>query len=325
MNKRLLTLSSLILIFSAGCQKDDLKTTEPKEELVTVKFTAENFDKTIAPFGLLSSTTGKNSAFAERAKITTLVLMVYDEYNRLVVKRENYTATNSYLPIEGSLKFNLELPKGNYKVGLLGHNRQNGGGLEVAFDEREYDNHQLRVDGAVSGQFDLNIVFIRDAYYYPYKDIAIQSDTTFAPFKMERLTSRLDLEILDEIPSEVSTILVGGFIPMSIFPFSETKESISRDGYVRFGVDQYAGQKNVVLSSPIYGRFNSSNKNQKLSISMWDKNNKFIASKAVSDVRFEPNSITKLSGNLFSDMTGKNSAVSLRADLISGDKIGSSK
>src|SRR5690606_13194581 len=128
--------------------------------------------------------------------------------------------------------------------------------------------------------------------------------------------SRLDLEILDEIPSEVSTVLVGGFLPMSVFPFSDTKESISRDGYIRFGVDKYAGQKNVILSTPIYGRFNSSDKNQKLSISMWDKNNKFIASKTVTDVRFEPNTITKLSGNLFSDMAGKNSEASLKSEII---------
>src|SRR5690554_4868984 len=111
MNKGLLTLSSLILLFSAACKKDDLKTSGPKEELVSVKFTAANFDKKIAPFGLVSSSKAMNAATSERAKITNLVLMVYDEYNRLVVKKENFTATSSNsLPVEGSFNFNLELP-----------------------------------------------------------------------------------------------------------------------------------------------------------------------------------------------------------------------
>lgn len=303
--KIILTTLLLLPLLFLSCKKEDNRTVpKPENELVKVKFRTAEFEKTITPYGLLSSTSANRSGSTERAKITNLVLLVYDVHNRLVLTKENFTATrDSYLPVEGSFNFDLELPKGEYRIGLVGHNRQYGG-LIYTFDEREFDNHQLRVDGAVSSMFDLNIVTIRDSYYYPYRDITIKSDTTFAPFKMERLTARLELEILDEIPSEVAYILVGGDIPMSIFPFSQTKSSISREGYISLYGGNSIGPKNVVLSSSIYPHFNGTSNTHKIQISMRNKDGRRVGYKAIDNVILKPNTITKLSGKLFSDESG---------------------
>ena len=52
--------------------------------------------------------------------------------------------------------------------------------------------------GAISGQFDLNVVDIRDSYIHRYSELRLRSDTTLAPLKLVRLTSKLELNIEDK-------------------------------------------------------------------------------------------------------------------------------
>ena len=53
--------------------------------------------------------------------------MVYDEYGRLVYTKENFVSDNNQVVIPGTNEFKFKVPKGNYKIGLIGHNRGYGG------------------------------------------------------------------------------------------------------------------------------------------------------------------------------------------------------
>ena len=294
MKKSLIILALLPLLFF-GCKKGG-STDEPKpEETFKVSINVTGFSQDITPMNKRSSSTKSASNASEPLPITTLELFVYTQQGNLVVKKTNFLKDNNYNTIPGSEKFDLVLPKGNYKIGLLGHNRQYGG-IVYTFDEREMNGHSLRVDGA---GFDFNKISVKDAYVHRYSDVKLYSDTTFAPFQMHRYTSKLNVKIEDKIPNEVSSIRVGGSLVSTVYPFTNEKNPSYKESYFVFSTTNNVGKENVVLSTPIYPDANQPSRPMKIWISAYTADNTLLKSIQIDNLILKSNHVTTLSGKLF--------------------------
>lgn len=301
--KKSLFFISLLPIILFGCSKGN-SNEDPKseDELVEVNFKAEGFNQEVSPMKLKGATLERGFHQPGKSEITNLVLFLYDEYGRLVYTKENFVSDKDYNPIAGANEFKFKVPKGNYKIGLMGHNRGYGG-LNFFVDQRDMNAHTIQLDGANNGPNELNLVDIRESYIHRYSDVRLNKDTTLAPLQLVRLTSRLEVNIEDKIPAEASTILVGNMINSSIYPFSTDKNSIKRSGYIRFGVEGQVGKENTVLATPIYANTANPNQTNTLSVAIYNRNNVLISYTEIPNVILKPNYITKLSGKLFTNYT----------------------
>lgn len=294
-------LMAILSFLFISCSKNvDENEIVPKEKLIQVKVQASVFKQSINPLSLMAASNSQGFSTSGNAEITDLELMVFDEYGRFVTSKRNITADSFYKPIFGSDSFNLTLPKGNYKIGLIGHNRQYGG-LNFYIDQKDITAHNLTVDR--SEHFPANVmrVFVRDSYIHQFQDFSLKSDTSLSPFKLTRLTSKLEINIEDKIVPDAAHILIGNMINATIYPFSTTKSSIKREGYFTFDVSKNAGAINTVLSTPIYSNINNPNSKETITVKIYNKDYVLLTYLTIPNVTLKPNHVTKLSGKFFSN------------------------
>lgn len=299
--KRSLSILALVPLLLLGCKKDETgneSKPENPQKLFKVNIQASTFSESVKPMQLLASKSSQIALVNETPAITNLVLLVYDANGKLVTSKENYTVDNLYNPIVGKDKFSLTLPKGKYKLGVIGHNRLYGG-LNFYLDPTDMYAHSLKVERSEHFQANVMKVFIRDSFFHDYKDFEIKSDTTLAPLKLTRLTSKLELNIEDKIVDEAAHILIGNMINTTVYPFSKDKSSSHLEGYMDFSVSSKVGLTNTVLSTPIYSNLNKPDSKETISVRVYDKNYVLISYVNIPNVTLKPNHITKLSGKLF--------------------------
>ena len=124
MKKSLIILALLPLLFF-GCKKGG-STEEPKpeEKRYKLSFSTTGFNQNITSIQSKANTSNSNSlAVPAEDKMSSLELLIFGGDGKLVYSKTNYLIDAFGMDIPDSDKFNVKLPKGDYKVGMVAHNK----------------------------------------------------------------------------------------------------------------------------------------------------------------------------------------------------------
>ena len=284
---------ALLPVLFLGCKKDNVK---PVEELIEVTLSAEGFNQTFTPMGLKASARNlmANTTTVPLAeRMTKLELFVFDMQNKLVTSKLNTLIDAAGNSIADSDKFTVKLPRGNYRVKIIAHNRT------INISGATLDTYFIYYDYSKENPFKRNIIDYKELYSTPFTEIKVENDSSFPAFKLSRINSNLQLEIKDEIPTEVSYILVGGKLSYFIHPFNDAFTFYPSDGFIKFDVQSLVGKSNQLISSNIFGKGLTGNEAIDLDILYFSKDHILLGTKTAKSVIFKQNTITKLSGTLF--------------------------
>jgi len=291
-------------LFSACSKSESNEIPKPEQELVKVSFSTEGFRQSVDPMSTKSSTKQAASGpviekgfYNGGGLINDLLLVVYNSKDELVFTEHRNASIISGQLSEINGDFSLELPKGKYKVGVLGFTH---GAAQMYFDFN-YTNrmlHQFGLAMASGTGFDVEESFIRESFVYKYNDFTINSDTVVAPLKLERITSKLNIVMEDEIPVEARYIMLGGALNALIYPFQGTTDGNKYKGYVKFQIGA-SRVKNVTLSTPIYPTLGKEGDTNNLVALIYDENYVLIGQKTIPNIILKSNHITTLSGKMF--------------------------
>ena len=122
--KRVLFIVALLTVLFFGCKKDSVK---PVEELIEVTLSAEGFNQTFTPMGVKASAKNllaNTTTVPLSERMTKLELFVFDMQNKLVTSKLNTLIDAAGNSITDSDKFTVKLPRGNYRVKIIAHNRE---------------------------------------------------------------------------------------------------------------------------------------------------------------------------------------------------------
>ncbi|WP_104381324.1 hypothetical protein [Sphingobacterium sp. HMA12] len=316
--KREIIVLALVPMLFFGCkkQKDD-KSTEQSSEMIQVKFSTEGFQQKIEPRGSKASTI-TSGITAAGSEISNLQLLVYDLQNKLIVRKENISESSKQI----DNTFTFEIPKGRYKIGLVGHN-VNWSTMYFNINESNPLLHELSVGIHAFPDFPVNTYYFSDAFVYKYKEFNFQSDTTLSPLTLNRLTSKLEINIEDAIPEDIKFILVGGKINPILSPFTGITTNYNGKGYVVFDIGAEKLKTNTILATPIYPYLDKEDQPVQLEVLFFNSSYKQIGIKTIDKVVLKSNHITKLNGKLFSNTSNGNLTTNLSLDYSKDILIGS--
>lgn len=307
--KRKHILLALIPMLFFGCKKEDAsKPHEQPSEMIQVKFSTEGFQQAIEPRGSKASTITSGIA-AAGSEISNLQLLVYDLQNKLIVKKENIKESSKQI----DNTFTFEIPKGKYKIGLVGHNAS-WSTMYFNLNESNPLLHELSMGIYAFPEFPVYTYYFSDAFVYQYKEFDFQSDITLSPLTLSRLTSKLEITVEDAIPAEVKFVLVGGKINPILSPFTGVTTNYNGKGYVVFDVGREALKTNTVLATPIYPYLDKEDQSIELEVLFFNASYKQIGAKTIDKVILKSNHITKLSGKLFKNTSNGSLLTNLSVD-----------
>src|SRR5690606_10513180 len=98
-----------------------------------------------------------------------------------------------------SLDFKIKLPKGNYKIGFIGSNDYSGDQLS---------KHINTVSVSVRGN---------PLYFGDLKGFTVDKDVTVNPIVVNRVSSKLKINISDAAPSEPVTVKLFEYAQAQVF------------------------------------------------------------------------------------------------------------
>lgn len=284
----------LACLIITGCKKDKAPETTPNDgKKYEVKFNALGFSQEFTDFELSSYTKGLKVNDILDTTTDAIRLNIFDSQKKQVYKG----VTSQY---KGNLgQFSVMLPQGNYKAVFTGMR-------ETYYDEGRF-NYSLIVDLESDGN-----------YYYIY-----QNDTQFGPMQLakdiffkeisfsipqtnqtqnvslQRITSRLRVNIKDYVPTAVTHIDVG--IDSTYNKFSNSPDIYHE--LISSGTDTRISQnkRNDITTDVIM--LVPPNSTHSVSIRAY-AGNTLYAQKIITGVVCSPNKITLVRGNLFGGATG---------------------
>lgn len=313
MNLLKLSLASLSLLTLFSCSKNETTPqTKPnpikETELHQVKFTVQGFSQTYRPFETKASTKTQTN---KSNPIDNIFYVLLDNKNLPI-------DTFSSKIVDSKSKLDLNLQNGEYTLRAFGYKDQ--GNLSKYYTKYKITNLEY---GSITFN-NIRSTEIGDTFILE-KKFQVSRDTAFAGLTLKRFNAKLEINILDRIPSNANHIEIAtkGEISAYYF-FSESSPSFltfQNSSLLSTVSTIYSlrGQSNQSISTnilpPDQDWSNFKEVFTPVKINVYDVNGKVIITRDILDVKIKPNTITRLSGNLFEDLTkDKSSSFAITVD-----------
>lgn len=270
-----------------GCEKEEPNDEENPEVDVNVKFNITGFKSEIFP---LKSSTNVTSNSESDTLIRKLKFLVYNEENNLV------KTIDQSLDDDNFGKFELNLSKGIYKIGVVGYNR--GVFSELPAPSKiQYMLFPKHGEGPISMDNSTN----DEVFEYGINVFEIKSDTTFAPLELKRISAKLELKILDALPSASKWLLLRSEHDNQIRLFSEDNLVVSE--YFNGGGEvthDLKGLENTTGNSfySVIFPFAKSGSKFDVTFEIFATDRKLLYKQKIEDVEFKSNYLTRISGEI---------------------------
>ncbi|MFD1165212.1 hypothetical protein ACFQ2C_06295 [Sphingobacterium daejeonense] len=296
MKKSIIILALLPLLFF-GCKKGG-STDEPKpeEKLYDVKFSVSPFSQSVEPMSIKSSTQQTNSKSLNVANLfRTLSYNLTDANGKYVTSGDItiFDAWNNF--ITGSLDFSLKLPKGHYKIGLLGD--ENSGPYSHSWEEIYFNLNQQH-------KFASDIV-----------KFSVETDLSIPSITLNRISSQIEFEFTDQTSEENLNIKLSGKVINNIFPFTKLVVENNIGTTIKswkhpFNVTGH--KENVIVFADLAKDATVIN----LQAEIYNRDNVLIGRKEIPNVTIKPNHITRLKGKLFDILESNEKVNTFKAEIV---------
>ncbi len=298
MKKALIILALIPLLFF-GCKKggssDQIK---PEEKLYEVKFSTNSFNQFISPMRSSTNTaTIPVDRFDPLNYFFELYYIVVNDKNIVIANGSNMIFNADYNFITGSLDFKLKLPKGNYKIGLIGSNDYSGG-------------HLSQNISSVSVNVRTNPI-----YFGEFKSFTVDNDVTVNPIVINRVSSKLKINISDVAPSEPVTVKLFEYKQSQLFLFDKRNDIYNQSERLLGVFNIAGGSENNVLNAFVIPNRNDPAANFNYEIKIYNPDNVLIGTKKISNVILKENHITSLTGRLFDVIQTENTGNNFQAKI----------
>lgn len=292
-----LSIAGIAMLMLFSCSKSDSNVEpSPSDKLHTVKFTVDGFTQSYKPIDTKSATT--TSTASSPINEILYVLLDKDQLPIDTLKR----------PVSGnSSSINLKLLNGNYTLRAIGYNNSNTHTI--------YTKYQS-VYTSFIGQdiFKIKDYYISDVFTLN-TEFQVSKDSTYKSQTLKRISSKLELNILDKIPEQAAYIEISTISNSSFFGSDkDLKDLITpryNTNYISNVIDisSLASLTNQTISSNILtnGQTYTSpiETSTPVKINVLNSTGAVILSKEILNVKLMPNTITRLSGKLFEDLNSE--------------------
>jgi len=358
MKNILLTLTGACLILFS-CKKEEsqqaLKPSVTAKKYV-VKFNVSDFEQSVGAISAnsLNKNPSISAAMPLDSCINNLVFLAYDSTGKEVgrIRQINdfrLEGTSSYIAGHDPADPNLakpylkpfgtlvdSLPSGKYTVSIAGSKlvSQHTNSLFTINTRKSHDDVE---EGYIRNRYPLNTTFIGESYGLAPERFSVTEDTFFESFSinvgsqniqqevtLERITGKLEINILDEIPANANRIsfkIYDAATGFSLSPFkvggktdymdegedSEYPENVPSGLLLK---DSDKGKTNYKYTKFLYG----ADQPVRVKIQCFDASGNMIAIKNIPNVRIYKNKRTILSGKLFGTTQQTGFTVSVNSD-----------
>lgn len=287
-----------ILFLVAACQKENLQTPANQKEQASLEgntyklnFSSSGFTSSLIPMAKMARPSIMNVIDDTVKKMN---FFIYDDKNNLV---GNFAQTSLD---EDFGNLTVDLQEGTYKIGAVGYS---GSGY--------IDNNFRSIYYSPNFDYDPPKSDNKETFVYGYKNIEVNSDSTYAPFELKRLTSLLEIVILDKIPEEAkelrATFVENGLI--NLFTEDTVSYPIEEIGHY-FDLTPYHNQDSTKLQCVIVP-FLKSGAPMELTVKVYSTSGQLLKEYSFDNLNFKSNYITRLTGKIFNNSTeGGNVSVS---------------
>lgn len=292
-----LSIAGIAMLMLFSCSKSDSNVEpNPSDKLHNVKFTVDGFTQSYKPIDTKSATT--TSTASSPINEILYILLDKDQLPIDTLKR----------PVSGnSSSINLKLLNGNYTLRAIGYNNSNTGSLYTKYQLvytsfRSQDIFKIQ-DYNISDVFTLNTEF------------QVSKDSTYKSQTLKRISSKLELNILDKIPAQAAYIEISTNSSNYFYGFAkEFKNNFTlgnNTDYVSNVIDiaALASLTNQTISTNVLTDNQTytapAERNTPVKINVLNSTGAVIISKEILNVKLMPNTITRLSGKLFEDLNSE--------------------
>jgi len=270
----------------------------PEGKEYEIKFTTSGLAQEVRPnLGGGISTKSQNSSnqVSTINQPNTIEYLIYSMDNKLVERKTERINYLNGVPSNNGGTHKTKLLEGRYKIGIFAHSG------EFKFDNSQLNNHEILIDRGFNYLIRRDISNPKETFIYHYKDFTVEKDTIYPTLKLERLNSKLEILIKDEIPSNISFITFGGNLPNKFYPFILSPQNpyqYTTPSNILFNLSNHAGKKGLILENIIQVG-NKVGIIDNYTIEAFDNKFELLFSKNIKQVLFKENHITRLTGRLF--------------------------
>lgn len=292
-----LSIAGIAMLMLFSCSKSDSNVEpNPSDKLHTVKFTVDGFTQSYKPIDTKSATTTSTAS----SPINEILYVLLD--------KDQLPIDTLRRPVSGnSSSINLKLLNGNYTLRAIGYNNSNIGSLYTKYQLvytsfRSQDIFKIQ-DYNISDVFTLNTEF------------QVSKDSTYKSQTLKRISSKLELNILDKIPAQAAYIEISTNSSNYFYGFAkEFKNNFTlgnNTDYVSNVIDiaALASLTNQTISTNVLTDNQTytapAERTTPVKINVLNSTGSVILSKEILNVKLMPNTITRLSGKLFEDLNSE--------------------
>lgn len=301
----LLTVVGMSLVMSCSKNNDEPNPID-NSKLHELRFTVSGFNESHIPMDSKAATSSSTAA----SPINNILYVLLD--------KDLLPIDTLMRPVKGSASsLSLKLPNGDYTLRAVGFDNSNTHSL--------YTKYQLVFTRFIEKEifkikdYDISDVFILN------KSFKVSKDSTYSKLALKRITSKIELNILDKIPTEASYIEIATNSSSNFFTLSkDLKDNITYPYNTDFvsnviDISSLRTLANQIISSNILTddqKFTEQfERTSPVKINVLDSTGKVILGKEILNVRLLPNTITRLSGKLFEDINkDKNESFAVTID-----------
>lgn len=292
-----LSIAGIAMLMLFSCSKSDSNVEpNPSDKLHTVKFTVDGFTQSYKPIDTKSATTTSTAS----SPINEILYVLLD--------KDQLPIDTLRRPVSGnSNSINLKLLNGNYTLRAIGYNNSNTHTIYTKYQSvytgfRSQDIFKIQ-DYNISDVFTLNTEF------------QVSKDSTYKSQTLKRISSKLELNILDKIPAQAAYIEISTISSSSFYGGAkDLKNNITypyNTSYVSNVIDisSLASLTNQTISTNILTSDQTytapAERTTPVKINVLNSTGAVIISKEILNVKLMPNTITRLSGKLFEDLNSE--------------------
>lgn len=316
MKRFIISMAILPLLF-IGCSKSSPDTPQPEEKKYEVNFKANLMDISVSPIGKKIATTQAsaiNAADLLKEEIAYVEFLVYDRNENLVAFQTSslFDAQNNFDAT--GLEFKSELPKGDYSIAVIARSRK----ATFYKNDKQKDQHFLVFNSLLVNEIEL--IEFSPVFIHKYSSFKVEDKAINNQIQLTRLNAQLELNIQDEIPSNVRYLHFGGSSHIYAYPWSKTYiNSPVGKSFIGFDLDGIRNQTSKVLKTPFFPDYFSTKDIQKLKsydVLLFDKDYKYLGTKTIDNIYFMENSITRLTGKFFDTLSPESKTTSIKVDFV---------
>lgn len=317
--KIVVAVISIFILSSCGKHVESIQP-DQEDKLYNLNFSIHDFSQIVEPLnsGNLKGSTTTNSV--DKLPIDVLEYSIYDSKRVLVASGKNDIVSNSTgvsLPV--GFDFKAKLPKGDYHLGVVGYNSKDAG---ATFKRNQ--GQTLQSSGGVyfgtqkNEKLSFNEIKNSEVFSYGYGKISLKSDTVLAMLPLKRLTSKLELKILDEIPTDAAFLYIGGVFGVTMSPFqADALTFAAHKMYIPFDTKKDVGNINAVFTTVVMPlEIKTYDVDDDIEIRVYNANYVPIVIKTIPNVARKANHITRLSGKLFDGLPNTSYTGAFKAEII---------